>query len=104
MQRAHKLTYCRVVARLLIEDEEVTDAEHEFLERLMDRLGLEEEDKHQVVEQIDTRGDVATEIRGLPEADRRALLLELRNAAMADDAFGEREQQLIDAVERELQS
>lgn len=102
MELGHKKTYCRVVARLLVEDEEVTDAEHDFLERLMDRFGLSEEDKHEVVEQVDTRGAVADEIRKLPADDRQALLLELRNAAMADDAFGERERALIDAAEREF--
>ena len=104
MDLEHKKVYCGLVARLLVADEEVTDAEHDFLERLMDRFGLSEEDKHQVVEQMDTSGELGAEIRKLPEDDRVALLLELRNAAMADDAFGPKELELIEAVEKALEA
>lgn len=102
MDLAHKTIYCQLVARVLLADEAVTDAEHAFLERLMDRLGLTEEQKTDVVEGVDPSADVGAQLRALPMAEREAVLLELRNAALADDDFGDKERELIEAVERSI--
>ena len=96
------MIYARMIAKVILADAEVTDAEHDFLEKVMERLGLSEDDKSSVVENVDTSDDIAEDIWSLDDKARKQLLTELRGAAIADDAFGDSERALIDQVEKLL--
>ncbi len=95
---ARNLLYCQIVAQLLIADAAVTDAEREFLERLMDRFGFEREHKQAVFNGVDIGQPVDDKVAQLDVASRHALLGELEAAAAVDGEIDERELELIDQV------
>lgn len=103
MDLAQKKLYCEVVAALLIADAAVTDEERAFLERLMDRFGLDTPAKQGVINSVNFGESVADRVRQLSPEIRPALLEELRVASTVDGDIGPREARLLEQVERLLQ-
>lgn len=92
------LLYCQIVAQLLIADAAVTDAEREFLERLMDRFEFGPAQKQAVFNGVDIGQPVDEKVARLDAASRATLLGELEAAAAVDGEIDERELEVIDEV------
>lgn len=102
MELEDKQRFCRIVGQLLLADAEITDEEHGFLEKLMDRLGLDEAQKEGVVDSINPSESTEALVKALPEGARTQLVVELEAAARVDGQIAEHEQGLLDAVRRAL--
>ncbi|MFO0634545.1 MAG: hypothetical protein U0168_17010 [Nannocystaceae bacterium] len=96
------LLYCQIVAQLLIADAAVTDAERDFLERLMIRFGFGPQQKQAVFDGVDIGAPIDDKLARLDPASRQQLLGELEAAAAVDGEIDEVELDLIDEVRRAL--
>ncbi len=96
------LIYCQIVAQLLIADTVVTDAEREFLERVMDRFGLDRQQKQAVFDGVDIGQPIAANLARLDADSRAQLVRELETAAAIDGEIAESELVIIDDVRRAL--
>lgn len=96
------ILYCQIVAQLLIADAAVTDAEREFLERLMNRFGFEPAQKQAVFNGVDIGQPIDDKLARLDPASRAQLLAELEAAAAVDGEIDESELEIIDDVRRAL--
>jgi hypothetical protein len=96
------LLYCQIVAQLLIVDAAVTDAERDFLERLMNRFGFDKAQKQAVFDGVDIGEPIDTKLTLLDDASRTQLLGELEAAAAVDGEIDEGELEIIDQVRRAI--
>jgi uncharacterized membrane protein YebE (DUF533 family) len=96
------LLYCQIVAQLLIADAAVTDAERDFLERLMNRCGFGPEEKQAVFNGVDYGQPIDDKLAQLDDASREQLLHELEAAAAVDGEIDEGELEIIDVVRQAL--
>jgi len=74
------ILYCQIVAQLLIADAAVTDAERDFLERLMNRFGFEPAQKQAVFNGVDIGQPIDDKLARLDPGSRAQLLAELEAA------------------------
>jgi hypothetical protein len=98
MSPEHKILYCRAVAQMLIVDTVLTDLESAFLQHLMERLQMTDEEKAQVLHHADLSGALDGELRQLPLTHRRRLMEELKAAATVDGSFSIREGALLQSA------
>ncbi|MBL8943761.1 MAG: hypothetical protein JNK45_11460 [Myxococcales bacterium] len=96
------ILYCQIVAQLLIADAAVTDAERDFLERLMNRFGFEPAQKQAVFNGVDIGQPIDDKLARLDPGSRAQLLAELEAAAAVDGEIDESELEIIDDVRRAL--
>jgi uncharacterized tellurite resistance protein B-like protein len=96
--------YCQIVAQLIIADAVLTDEEHDFLMRLMDRFGFDESDRQAVINSVDIGQPIDDKLKLLDDDSRRVLLDELVAVAMVDGDMAEGEAEIIATVRRALQS
>ena len=89
-----KITRCSLIAGLIAADDVVTSEEQEFLDRAMDRIGLSEEQRSHVLGDVDTM-DASFMAATLPAEDKRGMLEQLVEAAMADGVFHPSEERYI---------
>ncbi len=90
--------FCEIVAVLIISDAQVTDSERRFLDRLMNRYNLTDEDRQAIFNSVNIGESVEARLRQLSKERRPELLAELEAAAAADGEIGRPEQQIIDEV------
>ncbi len=90
--------FCEIVAVLIISDAQVTDSERRFLDRLMNRYELTEQDRQAIFNSVNIGESVESRLRQLSAERRPELLAELEAAAAADGEIGRTEQQIIDEV------
>jgi uncharacterized tellurite resistance protein B-like protein len=90
--------FCRVVGQVIVADAQVTDAEHDFLEALMDRFGLNEADKESIVDGISTADTADAAIAALDDAAKDQLIAELVAAATVDGVLAGPEAKMIQSV------
>jgi hypothetical protein len=102
MELADKKRYCQIIGRILLIDAEITDTEHDFLEQLMDRLGLSEGEKESIVDGLDADEPIADSLAAMAPAARSGLMDDARAAANADGMLGPRELALIAELEAAL--
>jgi uncharacterized tellurite resistance protein B-like protein len=89
-----RVARCHLIASVLAADGIMAGPERELLDRAMDEAGLTDEERHQVTGF--EGGELATAaLRGLPEADRRAIVDELLSAVLADGQISRHETALI---------
>lgn len=96
------LLYCQIVAQLLIADAAVTDAERDFLERLMNRFGFQAAEKQAVFNGVDIGQPIDDKLARLDQGSRAQLLGELEAAAAVDGQIDEGELAIIEDVRRAL--
>lgn len=96
------LLYCQIVAQLLIADAAVTDAERDFLERLMNRFDFGPAEKQAVFNGVDMGQPIDDKLARLDAGSRASLLGELEAAAAIDGEIEECELAIIDAVRSAL--
>jgi uncharacterized tellurite resistance protein B-like protein len=99
---AEHRAFCELVAQLVIVDGAVTDAERVFLERVMDRFGLDAAAKKAVINSVDIDDPVGPRLALLSPETRRLLLSELEAAAALDGEIHPSERQMIEEVRRAL--
>jgi uncharacterized tellurite resistance protein B-like protein len=95
--------FCEVIAQLVIADGAVTDAERAFLERVMDRFGLDDAARQAVINAVDIDDPIGPRLALLGPDARRALLAELEVAAAVDGEINRSELEIIQEVRRALE-
>ncbi|OIP31798.1 MAG: hypothetical protein AUK47_21855 [Deltaproteobacteria bacterium CG2_30_63_29] len=89
---------CRLVGVLLLTDGHLTDREHSFFYALMDRLGLDDDDRASVTHGIRIDADVSSDVAIVKAAgDGEALLEAMVDASVLD---GEVSAASTDLIER----
>lgn len=88
---------CHLVARLLAADGIVGEAERSFLEEMMNRLGLDEQERDDVRHFENTDGAEQT-VRALPLEERERLRDELLAATLVDGKISPLERQVMDQL------
>ena len=102
MEMSDKLQICKVVAQAILADCQVTDAEHEFLTTLMDKYGLDEAQRKDVLAR-NVGDDPKILAEGVTEFDsKNELLVELAMAVAADGKLSSTEKELINDVAKAL--
>ncbi|HEU0035127.1 MAG TPA: TerB family tellurite resistance protein [Kofleriaceae bacterium] len=74
---------CLVVSKVLVADGMMTDDEKQFLAAMMARLGLSEAERKTVIE-LEGADEADAIVKGLPAAERQAIVELLVDAASAD--------------------
>jgi uncharacterized tellurite resistance protein B-like protein len=98
MEMSERVQICKVVAQAILADGQLTDAEHELLTRLMDRYGLDGEQRKDVLARNigDDPAALAEGIAGFET--KNELLVELALAVAADGELRTSERQLLSSV------
>jgi uncharacterized tellurite resistance protein B-like protein len=91
------LAKCLVVAKVLVADGIMTDEERAFLDGMIRRRGLSDEERRQVIELEGLDGADAF-VRALPVEERREIVEELVDAASADGKLSPHELAAIKRV------
>jgi len=94
--------FCEVVAQLIIADAQVTDAERDFLQRLFDRFGFDDEQRQAVYNSVNIADPIDRRFQMLPKETHHQLLAELEAAAALDGEIGAGERQIIEDVRRRM--
>jgi uncharacterized tellurite resistance protein B-like protein len=90
-----RTTICRLVAGLVVADDEFSPAEEAFIERMLARFGI---DDRAVVFPIVDRAEAAETVRKLPAAVQEEALAALVEAAVADGKVVDEERGYLRAV------
>ncbi len=104
MKYSEKISYCQVVAQMMVADGVLTDDERAFLGSLMTELGLTDDEREHVFNTVNIGDDVAPRLEKIE--DRQALerlLIELRAASSVDGDVSEVERDLMARVEALLE-
>lgn len=98
METSDKIRICKVVAQAILADFQLTDTEHEFLHKLMDRYGLDESQRKEVMAR-NVDDDSAALAAGIAGFDNKnELLVELAMAVAADGKLAPAERDLLAEV------
>ncbi|MCA9691661.1 MAG: TerB family tellurite resistance protein [Nannocystaceae bacterium] len=95
--------YCQVLAQLLIIDGAVTDAEHQFLQDAMDRLGLDAAARQDVYNHVNVDDPIEQKIAALDPEARRQLTEELERAVIVDGEVSPGERDILDRIRAALE-
>lgn len=98
MELKDKIQICKIVAQAILADTHITDSERELLEKLMDRYGLDAEQKKDVLARnLDDDASVfAADISSLES--KSELLVELAMAVAVDGEIAPQERVLLERV------
>jgi uncharacterized tellurite resistance protein B-like protein len=98
MDKNDQIQICKVIAQAIMADAQITDEEHEFLTRLMDRYELDEAQRKDVMNRNmdDDPAAMVKEIGGLESKDE--LLGELLSAIAVDGEVAPQEKALLQTV------
>ncbi len=93
-----KMAICKVVAQAILSDAEITDDEHKFLDKLLDRYQLTKEQRKEVLNR--NIGDDPAALIGKLGDDtaRKTLLRTLAQAVATDNVFSAEEEKLVARV------
>lgn len=98
MDVASKLAVCKVVAQAILSDAEITDEERAFLDKLMERYGLDAAQRREVSRR-NVGDDPAEIVRGVEDpAAREQLVRELARAVATDGVLAAGEEALLTRV------
>lgn len=95
MDITDKIQICKVIAQAIMADIQITDAEREFIDKLMDRYELDEAQRKDVLNRNldDNVTDMAKGIEALDSQNE--LLTELINAIEVDGEVAKSEKKLV---------
>jgi uncharacterized tellurite resistance protein B-like protein len=98
MDAANKIEICKIVASAILADARITDEEHDFLGKLMDRYGLGEEERKAIFSRNlgEDLGDSVARLRA--EGVQNELLVELALAVAVDGDISPSERRLLSRV------
>jgi uncharacterized tellurite resistance protein B-like protein len=98
MDAADKIEICKVVASAILADAQITDEEHDFLTKLMDRYGLSPDDRKAIFNR-NLGDDLASSVQKLKAAEmQNELLVELALAVAVDGDISPSERRLLGRV------
>ncbi|MBW2261262.1 MAG: TerB family tellurite resistance protein [Deltaproteobacteria bacterium] len=103
MEKNDQIQICKVIAQAIMADAKITDEEHEFLTKLMDRYELDDAERKDVMNRNvddDPVAMVKEEIGGLESKDE--LLGELLSAITADGKIAPQEKTLLETVGKSI--
>ena len=92
-----RLARCHLIASVLAADGMMAEPERELLDRAMDEVGLSADERRQVTD-FQGGDQAAAALRGLPEAERRAIVDDLLSAVLADGQISPHETALISKI------
>ena len=101
MTTEEKIKLCRIVGVLMLTDGKLHDEEVDYMETLMEGLGLDEEAQIAVMDRIESSTEVLQDAASL-RAYAEPLLEALREASRADGVIAASEVDLIKMVTRVL--
>jgi uncharacterized tellurite resistance protein B-like protein len=98
MEMKDKIQICKVVAQAILADCQLTDSEREFLKTLMDKYGLDEDQRKDVMARNvgDDPGELTKDISEFESVNE--LLVELSMAVAVDGELSSSEKELISNV------
>ena len=98
MEAIDKIEICKLVAGAIMADAQITDDEREFLTKLMDRYGLSESERAEVMKRnIGEDPAVGVNALGSDEA-RNELIVELALAVAVDGQVSSSETKMLQRV------
>ncbi len=98
MDTREKIQICKVVAQAILSDGQITDSEHEFLQKLMDKYALSADQRQEVLGR-NIGDDVAAMVGEVQIFDsQNELLTELALAVVADGVIAAAEKDLLKRV------
>ena len=98
MDAAGKIEICKVVASAILADAQITDEEHDFLSKLMDRYGLGKEERQAILSR-NIGEDLEASVRKLKaDGSQNELLVELALAVAVDGEISSSEKKLLSRV------
>lgn len=89
-----RVARCLLVAKVLVADGMMTESEKEFLRQAMQRMGLDEGQREQVIA-LEGWDEAEPVVAALGADDKRALLDELTQAALVDGKIGANETETV---------
>jgi uncharacterized tellurite resistance protein B-like protein len=92
---------CELIAGILVADDDLDPAEHDFIERVYARFELPAEARRRLFPIVDA-GDAAAALRALPESARVYALRMLVEAAAADGKVVPRERRYLETAAEAL--
>lgn len=95
-----KKLFVQIIGQLLISDGILADPERDYLERLMNGLGLSDAERREALSGISIDSPVHDRIAALSSDARGRLVEEARRAASADAERSPRERQLLEQIEQ----
>jgi uncharacterized tellurite resistance protein B-like protein len=98
MEIDDKLQICKVVAQAILSDGQITDSEHAFIQKLMEKYALSKEQKKEVLARNidDDVGSMAAEVSVFDSQNE--LLTELALAVVVDGEIAPAEKDLLKRV------
>jgi uncharacterized tellurite resistance protein B-like protein len=102
MDKKEKIQICKVVSQAILSDGKITDDESEFMNSLMGKYELTDEEKKEVMSRnIDE--DPAALVEGISSFDsKNQLMVELVMAVAADNELSKTEHQLLQTVAKAI--
>lgn len=97
MDAALRTKVCRLIAGIVVSDDDLDDREDAFIERLLARFGIPSEQRDSIFPIVD-RADAADEIKSLPEEVQLEAFSLLIEATVADGKVAPEERAYLDAV------
>jgi uncharacterized tellurite resistance protein B-like protein len=101
VDRQRSLELCRLIAGLVVSDDDLDASEEAFLDRLLAKFGIPETERESLFPIVD-RADAAEAVRKLPADVQKAALAMLVEAAVADGKVAAEERAYLDTVAAEM--
>jgi hypothetical protein len=98
MDITDKKLYCEILAQLLIIDGMITDGERAFLDGVFARLGLNDDERRDVIHHVNVDDPIEEKVARLAPEVREQLTAELEGAASLDSDVSPGERDIIARV------
>lgn len=102
MDADEKKLFVKILGQILIADGALSDAERDYLDRVLDSLGLEGDERKQALMGIDVDSPVEERVAALAPETRARLLDEARKALEADAQINPGEARIVDRIQAVL--
>ena len=101
MDKEMKRSICRLIAGIVVADDDLEPSEEAFLDKLLAHFDIPESERDTIFPIVD-RDEAAQAIRGLPKEAQASALKLLIEATVADGVVKPEERDYLDAVAKEL--
>jgi len=101
VDQQRKLELCRLIAGIVVSDDDLDATEEAFLDRVLEKFGIPPTERETIFPIVD-RTEAAEAVRKLPPDLQKAALDLLIEATVADGKIAPEERQYLDAVAAEM--
>lgn len=101
MDKELRTKICRLIAGLIVADDDLSAAEETFLDKLLAKFDIPESERDSIFPIVD-RDEAAKTISELPEEAQKTTLSLLIDATVADGAIAPEERRYLEAVAGEI--